>query len=326
MSIFAVTRQSSMCLVLLLVAIFLVSSAHGSKHMDDDNNNNNNNGSDKTNVLFIFAMGLEGTGHHLGVTLATHSPAVERAEPFRKAIAKAEQSLTHLWRAVDSIKGANYDVAQAHDDLVTNLANIQQQATATASSQQPLHVFLSLDGHTMSWSYPNGGGPERFLKYPDLDLLYAACDQAGVQCGHFYMYRDPHAVLHSTTIKRGFDKNTLIGMRLYTTLLNVMHSQLSAHAHRTLACWGFFDTEQTQATKRLMWNQVRDLFGWTAHNQTGFDAALGKFYHPPEPSSSTMVLTPSERVYMHSMQLAHNRTLALCRAQAQERQAVAGNA
>ncbi|OEU07469.1 hypothetical protein FRACYDRAFT_221159 [Fragilariopsis cylindrus CCMP1102] len=41
-------------------------------------------------------------------------------------------------------------------------------------------------------------GEVRSMVYPTIDLIYKACNEAKVDCGHLYLYRPPDQVLQST--------------------------------------------------------------------------------------------------------------------------------
>ena len=92
-------------------------------------------------------------------------------------------------------------------------------------------------------TYPNFEGSCRSLNYPNLDHFYHACDAAGDECKHAYIYRDSYSVLASTVLKRSTNQgiSTLKAIYLYTLLLQIIHSHLQNHLDRTAACIGIYE-------------------------------------------------------------------------------------
>ena len=198
-----------------------------------------------------------------------------------------------------------------YQELVEALRLVHKEATETLGDENATHTILFNVERSMV-SYPTDLGDCRHLHYPDLDSLYTACDEANVTCGHVYLYRDPYDIVRSTHQKRSFNPTILSATKLYYSMLNIIFAQFTAHEHRTLACWGFYDANATAAE---LWNRVQTLFGWT---DAEFATVKQRIHpHPSHPNRTAIVPTELD-IYMQSMVRAHDRTLQLCRKQVRQ--------
>ena len=108
--------------------------------------------------------------------------------------------------------------------------------------------------------YPNFSGPHHALQNFNLDVFYHACKDDNAKCKHIYIYRDPYAVLKSTTINRHYNHNIYESIRLYTEVLQQVHSQFVSHPERNLGCFRFFDSNGSQLQQD--WDRFGSLWGW----------------------------------------------------------------
>ena len=144
----------------------------------------------------------------------------------------------------------------------------------------------------------------RALQFPNLDILYQACDVAGVQCQHSVVVLDPYRVLRSTSMNRHFASRHV----QLTTLASMQHvilSQMMAYPDRLVACWEA-DTETPQ--------RLGELFGWTDPNV--FEDAYSEMFIVPSPitDSDRKEITKDNhlKVYMDGMVASNNRIKELC--------------
>jgi len=154
----------------------------------------------------------------------------------------------------------------------------------------------------------------RKLKYPSLDLLYSACRDAHIDCAHVYLYRDPHAIIKSTSINRHFNDNILQGMHLYISMLHILYGQLSRHASRTLGCFGFLEPN---VTNEEVWEPFREIFGW--QDRAKYYKSMEEAYKP-QPHILTdedraAIIPKNYQVYTNSFASAHEDMVQLCRNQ-----------
>ena len=164
-------------------------------------------------------------------------------------------------------------------------------------------------------SYPNFRSECRKLNYPNLDLLYQACDRARVDCAHVYIYRDPMAIIRSTN--RRFGHATILGaIHLYTSLLGIMYIQLHRHGPRTAGCWGILEDSHPSNWK----SELSQMFGWKSEQE--FESVLQQKFKPPQPLTDavknqlfgTNTNNPFGP-YLKSFYDIHNDVIALCQEQ-----------
>jgi len=151
------------------------------------------------------------------------------------------------------------------------------------------------------------------LKYPNLDLLYKACEEANVECAHVYLYRDPHALVKSTTVNRHFNEHVLGAMHLYISMLHIVYGQMARHPTKNLGCFGFLEPNVTSAE---VWHPIRDIFGWTSGEK--YDKWINYAYKSPHAMNATTrlaIIPENYRVYTDSLVQSHNDVVELCRKQ-----------
>ena len=90
-------------------------------------------------------------------------------------------------------------------------------------------------------------GEVRSMVYPTIDLIYKACNEAKVDCGHLYLYRPPVQVLQSTISNRHYQNSILEAIQLYTTFLQRIESDLRNYSHRNWGCIGLYDDDLVDA-------------------------------------------------------------------------------
>jgi len=155
-------------------------------------------------------------------------------------------------------------------------------------------------------SYPMFRGPCRAFQYPNIDILYRACDVAGVRCQHSVAFRDPYRVLKSTSMNRHFASRHV----QLTTLASMQHiilSQMMAHPDRLVACWE--SDADTETPKEL-----GQLFGWT--DPADFEDAYNNLFIAPPLITATerkdIIKDDNLKVYMDGMVASNNRIKELC--------------
>jgi hypothetical protein len=174
-------------------------------------------------TLFVFLAGLEGTGHHLYAKLYS-----EKSSKLQDIVSDGELNLRQdLLRLQTSLyndatpeqalftgalaykkKNVHPDGNQIFQSIVQqlNATNVkvlrwledkdseEEGNTTTGTFPIPMNAIF-VRGPFGMLSYPNYLVPARPLQYPDLHLLYRACDAAHVSCGHVYLHRDPYEVI-----------------------------------------------------------------------------------------------------------------------------------
>lgn len=172
---------------------------------------------------------------------------------------------------------------------------------------QTTTVFLLL-----RHSYPNFLGPDRALQNFNLDVYYNACEEANLRCKHVYIYRDPYSVLKSTSKNRHFNSNIYDSIRLYTSVLQMIHSQLMSHPDRTLGCFGFLDYKG--ALLEQDWDRFGKLWGWEDDGAFASVASEVNTKNPTEMSDKEKSQLVPDRLgpLMKAFEDIHNRVNDLC--------------
>jgi len=267
----------------------------------------------KNKTTFVFFVGLEGTGHHLVKELVVHSPTMRRLDTLglnitHKQLSKSLFSRAHPENGLMNAHCSDEEIdVKSLQDRVVDLLQTMENAT-----RSPMYIPVNCMGANGFYSYPVGW--RACLNYPNLDLFYQACMEANVVCKHVLLYRNPYALLYSTTIKRHYNPTILKAIHLYTTMLNVIYSQLETHGeNNTLECFGLFEDDSN------MWRSLQHLLGWNNDHSTEFMEFVNDVYTPPTllTFQQQLALVPPElQVYMTSMMRAHDAVVKLCRQQA----------
>lgn len=279
---------------------------------------------------FLFVVGLEGTGHHLftkifkgsvhwqkmtaqfrtdlaavqdllygnGGLMSLHClDQPERNAPNQPPVKTRRDSPVATCRPSDSVC--------LYNKVVTKLRSVSANF---ASAPQVIPLNANGNHPTMA-SYPNNVHRCRSLEYPRLDLFYDVCRDAGIQCGHMYIYRDPSDVVQSTTAKRHYNPGSATAMQLYTTMLDVIFAQFTKYASTNYGCFGFYDETLNPDEQ---WGPLGELLGWT--DRTEFLAHVQKVYRRPGPAKNgTVVVPPRQRRFLDALERSHREVLDLCR-------------
>jgi len=288
---------------------------------------------------FLFVVGIEGTGHHFLTKLLKVSPdakvVLERGEQAHLKELKLSlygalnrgyfyvhcNRMAGLGMSSASVEAKRTEVISRFKLLAGALTkNVTANPAAgdddeddgnkNGNEARGITVTLNAGGNYAEMaSYPQDSDACRNVKYPNLDVLYDACDAAGVLCQHVYVYRDPYDVIQSTTVKRHFNKYPLQGMQLYITMLNVIYGQLARHSTRTVGCFGFYEQNVSAAE---VWDPIRQMFGWDDPEE--FQNVLREIYAPPTEGQADHD-EKQFRPFMQSMVQSHESVIDLCRRQ-----------
>lgn len=158
------------------------------------------------NFRVLFVMGLEGTGHHTWTRIYQTCVTSGTLCDFRLDI----QDLLYSGGAQPvgifayGMNKADSDtlITRRRDKLVTILAGMQQKYSENGREKSRL-LFLNTANATEMMSYPSWDGADKAMRHPDVALLAALCERAGVDLRIVVMTRDASSVLRST-VRRGF--------------------------------------------------------------------------------------------------------------------------
>ena len=283
-------------------------------------------------ALFVFHAGIEGTGHHLLTKLVRKSPFLTKNKNNRKltdALKDVSRAMIFTTRPCST---NITDISEKYENFVKLLQVAELLVAEYVASNEglqkhaPIAVPLNAMFHERvagdMYSYPTLAGECRKGNFPDLDLIYQACESAEVNCGHVYLYRDPYDVIKSTTNTRGFNKGVLDATRTYYSMLNIIFGQLAAFGpERTLGCWNLMKYKNNSAAVydaeySNTWDSIRDLY-WGKGNEKHFEQTFNESVKLRPPPADLEVfresIVPKNHAQaMKSMLRAHDRTLALC--------------
>jgi len=286
-------------------------------------------------IKFILFLGIEGTGHHFWQDLVVKESPISTQVTTYGLHPEYTKQLTGilyshkknrwkgLWSSpckwVDSDPKPN--TTAIFTELVSTLQAMKEQvhtvnAGRDTSTEETIIFpvnFLPTGGDFGVASYPGFLKPCRPLQYPTLDIWYDACFFAQVECEHVYLYRDPYAVIRSTTDNRNINKDKLEAIHLYTTMLHILYAQLSTFPNRLAGCWEFDDT---LLSSQDQYEEINDVLGF--HNNSVLRQAIEKIYRPRPrlTDSDKRNIVPLEfAVYMTSMSKIHERVVNLCKQQ-----------
>ncbi len=289
------------------------------------------NPGDSFPIRFILFLGIEGTGHHFWQDLIKESPIYGRVKEyglhphFTKRLTQnlyrhKESRWKGLWSSPCKWKDSDPapNITSIHNDLVETLIAMRDQVISHRTENSIEEVmpvtfpvnFLAAGDEFGVVSYPTFLRPCRALQYPNLDVWYKACDLAGVPCDHIYIYRDPYSVIKSTVDNRNINKDKLEAIHLYTTQLQILHTQLQLFPSRLVGCWKYEDALSPQ-----QWTQeINPILMFPD------EAALGRTIQKifrPRPMLTDLnrqQIVPAEfSLYMESFSMIHKAVVQSCK-------------
>lgn len=264
-------------------------------------------------VRFLFVIGLEGTGHHLMSRIVKESPAMRRLSKLKMLddLRGLHTSMYYFQTGLlDSFCGTSIDTNAKTASMARRL-----RAMAAKLGNETLDVAMNANGYSKMISYPAGGVSANSCgrtKHPSLDLIYQACDQAGVRCEHLYLRRDPYDIIASTTLKRPFNPTIYKAYHLYAMFLNVIYAQLAIYAPRTAGCLDLFAGDNPMLTSE------RGFMGWTSTD--AYQSTLDQLFTRPTPLPEEYRAQLTEaryQPYRQAMLQMDRRVWRLCQQQAE---------
>ena len=218
-------------------------------------------------VKFVFALGIEGTGHHFLSDLENRSEikSLLQDNDLRDLQNEAADLLRWLYWQRNIVQNNGMDLDPAYKLFVSKLkrlgAEVEEKIIPAIPENEVVTVHLNTINDIMT-SFPALHSEARYTQLPDLGILYRACSSAGIACGHLLMSRDAHEVIRSTTENRNFDS----GARQITNLsmqLNIMISQAFQYPDKLLGCFDYNDP----VSSLHLW-RTSSMFGWNIQDSS----------------------------------------------------------
>jgi hypothetical protein len=184
-------------------------------------------------------------------------------------------------------------------------------------------------------SFPNGftarndplGSPCRPLDYPNLDLLFHACDVAAIECKLLYLHDNPiHLLKHHQTASAA---KILSNIHLLTSMLSIVTTDLFLSSNRVIGCLEV-DPQSTgrgqlPSSSSLSWEDaIFDLFWGDGDDASVEDvgrrrqfdeilnSALSQTASDADANSQEFV-PPQFNPYLNAFDLASDRAIDVCR-------------
>jgi hypothetical protein len=257
-------------------------------------------------ATFVFFMGLEGSGHRLVGTKLRESYSGSFVNEFglREMIRHLQDSLysnaglfyIHCnlteHKSEISLADGRFEATSvttsasakaienlAPDETFERVVELFKKIKDQIGNNAAVNIPLNADGYISNLaSYPQDHDSCRLAKYPNIDLLYAACYQAAVECQHIYL--SPFAAdLVASTIQAG-DQTNSTPLRtpryLFKTLLDVMYAQIALHPNRAMSC---LDVPSLSSSDRRDTSWVQELdehFGLSVDRSRMIDTGRNK--------------------------------------------------
>lgn len=281
-------------------------------------------------INFVLFLGIEGTGHHFWQDLVRESPIFDQVHEYglhpeytrklteslyrhKKARWKGMWSAPCKWSESDptpNTTAINEELVRTLEAM-KNLVYSENKRRGDGVVKQVIFPvnFLATGDEFGVASYPGFLKPCRPLQYPNIDIWYEACDRAKVACSHVYIYRDPFAVIKSTTDNRSINKEKLEAIHLYTTHLHVIYAQLAIFSNRLAGCWDY----DAVLSPDFQSKEIIPILNFP--DQPSLNDAIQKVYHPKKvmTGNDKVVSVPAEfAAHMASMSRIHKRVVELC--------------
>lgn len=285
---------------------------------------------ERPSIKFVIFVGIEGTGHHFWQDLVKESPIFYELNSYglhpeftRRLTGNLYSHKTSRWKGLWSSpckwdeSDPTPNTTAIYGELVATLEAMKARVDNENERRETANKvvitfpvnFLSIGDDFGVASYPGFLKPCRPLQYPNLDLWYEACIEAKVSCQHVYIYRDPYAVIRSTTDYRRINKDKLEAIHLYTTQLHILYTQLAIFPDRLAGCWDFDEAQ----SPLMQSNEIKELLRF--EDDDVLRGTIQKLYRPRQQltESDKRNIVPAEfAVHMKSLIGIHERVVNLC--------------
>lgn len=264
-------------------------------------------------VIFQFLIGTKGTGHHMHEILFDASPLrktinsygiSEEMKDLMRALYNKEDMVKGIWSApcADTTPKGAFLMKNLVDNLRVVVEKVNEKNTNNKALVIPINAIFDFQ-----MSYPSDGpNPScQYMQYPNIEILYKACETVGVSCRHAFVSRDPYEILRSITSEN--EHHTFhLQIKSMMSMLSVIEMQLKLNPTRLAACWDFsngFLDEGGMFIARSM--------GWTEMGLNQSFPDIGKLPYISEKEKDTLRNGP-HKVYMNDFVAATNRINKIC--------------
>lgn len=149
-----------------------------------------------SNMRMVLAVGVEGTGHDYILQVNDHMFDTDGQLARIPKKDMVEAGIYHIGNLM-GINARHYSVAL--DSAKKRMRNL-----AMLGEELPFPGTMALMHG--KYSYPDGFGPNKVLKYLDLRILAEVAEEEGVDFRVLYLRRSAKDMLIANTIHRGFQE------------------------------------------------------------------------------------------------------------------------
>ena len=147
-------------------------------------------------MRMVLAVGVEGTGHELVLQVHDHMVNVNEQLLALPGEFHISAGPYHIYNSMGT------DVH--HYSVALDIAKRQMRYMATNAAELPFPGTIALMHGR--YSYPDGWGPKKVMKYLDLRMLAEVAEEEGVDFRVLYLRRSVHDMINANTVHRNFQK------------------------------------------------------------------------------------------------------------------------
>ena len=149
-----------------------------------------------TQMRMVLAVGVEGTGHDLILQVNDHMLNANDQLLALPGEFHINAGPYHIYNSMGT------DVH--HYSVALDNARRQMRNLAKRAAELPYPGTMAL--MRGRYSYPDGWGPKKVMKYLDLRMLAEVAEEEGVDFRVLYLRRSVHDMLIANTVHRNFQK------------------------------------------------------------------------------------------------------------------------
>lgn len=208
-------------------------------------------------VRLLFVAGLEGTGHHAWKSMLDVCAA--------RRLCVVEEEMTRIMMRFDPHTRTVHGLFGAAD-VDSNAAQVaalyrRMKEIAAAAEQAHAAPALHLLGlcfvkYSAMMSYPNYNGLHKSLDHPDISVMAAAAEAAGIDLRVLVLQRNAQEILRSTQKRQIGPRNSPY---LIPCTLLYRNSPLISCSNCTCRWCAYRDCGQAGAWSRRYWSPMRNL-------------------------------------------------------------------
>jgi len=239
----------------------------------------------------MFVMGLEGSGHH---SFPSAFNACKKDDKHDENICVVDTELTSLMmKGKEKPKGIFVYGNQNGEEIECDRFKFVQKLKALKQNSGTTLIFLNGIARKLGIpknfaamvSYPSFRGDDKTLHHPDIQVLAALCEMAGVDLRIVVVNRNPNAIVDSTVMNRDLTQHGNTIQHHENTIQHPLAYEVAVLADNAAV---MALQLQTVDPRFFMCVEYESMFSWPV---------LGPFLHPALDST---ILAASFKTSHHS--------------------------